>query len=83
MRLSTMALGVLLLCPPPLLACWKDEPEQTAWLNNTPSYYRGVAEDNTEARTIALSLAGAGLASVGLIAVSFRMFSRTTARASI
>jgi hypothetical protein len=81
MRLSTIAVCLLLVSPSPVLACWKDAPEQTGWFQEIRSSY-GDSAMGGEGETMvpAWSLAGAGLASMALIVVSFRALSRAAGR---
>jgi hypothetical protein len=81
MRLSTIAVCLLLVSPPSALACWKDAPEQTGWFQEMPSSSQGTAwwETADGAKwdgTFNALLMGVGLASITLVVVSFRAFSR-------
>ncbi len=76
MRLSTIAVCLLLVSPSPVLACWKDAPEQTGWFQELPSSYGDSAVGGAgETMMPGWSLAGAGLASIALMVVSFRALS--------
>jgi hypothetical protein len=82
MRLTTIVVCLVLVSPPSALACYEHAAEQTGWLHETPSSYRGfAAESAEEAMMLGLSLAGAGLASLALAVMSFRIFSRGPGRA--
>jgi hypothetical protein len=81
MRLSTIAVCLLLVSPSPVLACWKDAPEQTGWFQELPSSYGDSAVGSAgETMMPGWSLAGAGLASIALVVVSFRAFSGAVRR---
>jgi hypothetical protein len=80
MRLSTIAVCLLLMSPSPVLACWKDAPEQTGWFQEIPSSYGDSAMGGAWETMPGWSLAGAGLASIALVLVSFRAFSRAAGR---
>ena len=81
MRLSTIAVCLLLVSPSPVLACWKDAPEQTGWFQEMPSSYGDSAVGGAGETTVpGWSLAGAGLASMALMVVSFRAFSGAAGR---
>jgi hypothetical protein len=81
MRLSTIAVCLLLVSPSPVLACWKDAPEQTGWFQEIPSSYGDSAMGGARETMPGWSLAGAGLASIALVMVSFRAFTRAAGRA--
>jgi hypothetical protein len=82
MRLSTIAVCLLVLCPWPAFGCIEHEAQQTGWFHEMPSSYARFAGDGAEASgMLGLWLLGAGSASVALIAVSFRAFSRAAGRA--
>lgn len=84
MRLSTIAVCLLLVSPSPVLACWKDAPEQTGWFQEIPSSYGDSAMGGAGETTVpAWSLAGAGLASMALLVVSFRAFSGAAGRGPV
>ena len=81
MRLSTIAVCLLLMSPSPVPACWKDAPEQTGWFQELPSSYGDSAVEGAgETMMPGWSLAGAGLASITLMVVSFRAFSGAAKR---
>ena len=84
MRLSTIAVCLLLVSPPSVLACFEHTPEQTGWFQEVPSSSREGAWTGVEAMwwdgMPGVWLAGAGSASVALVLVSFRAFSRAAGR---
>jgi hypothetical protein len=80
MRLSTIAVCLLLVSPSPVLACWKDAPEQTGWFQEIPSSYGDSAMGGAWETMPGWSLAGAGLASIVLVVVSFRAFTGAAGR---
>jgi hypothetical protein len=83
MRLSTIAVCLLVLSPRPVLGCIEHEAQQTGWFHEMPSSYASFAGEGGEAPGMPdLWLFGAGSASVALIAVSFRAFSRAAGRAT-
>ena len=80
MRLSTIAVCVLLVFPPAVPACFEHDPEQTKWLQDVSSSsqetaWAGVSATGWEWAS-GFGLIGAGSASVALVLVSFRAFSR-------
>jgi hypothetical protein len=84
MRLSTIAVCLLLVSPAPVLACFKYDPEQTRWIHKMPSSSRETAWAGVEEMrgngTPDLWMLGAGSAAVALVVVSFRAFSRAAGR---
>jgi hypothetical protein len=77
MRLSTIAVCLLVLSPCPVLGCDEHSPQQTGWFHEMPSSYASFAGEGAEAPGMhGLWLLGAGSASVALVLVSFRGFSR-------
>ena len=82
MRLSTIAVCLLLLTPCSVSACLDDHsPQQTGWFHEMPSSYRSSAGEGAEETTMpGLWMLGAGSASVALVVVSFRAFSRAAGR---
>jgi hypothetical protein len=86
MRFSMIAVCplVLVLSPRPVLGCDEHAPQQTGWFHEMPSSYPGFAGDGGgESRMPGVWLLGAGSASVALVLVSFRAFSRAAGRAPI
>jgi hypothetical protein len=84
MRLSTIAVCLLVLSPCPVLGCDDYAPLQTAWFREMPSSHaRFIWEGEEESGMPGLWLLGAGSASVGLVIVSFRAFSRAAGRARV
>ena len=84
MRLSTIAVCLLLVSPPSVLACFEHTPEQTGWFHEVPSSsgeaaWMGVQKMWWEG-TPGLWMFGTGSASVALVLVSFRAFTRAAAR---
>ena len=84
MRLSTIAVCLLLVSPPSVLACFEHTPEQTGWFQEVPSSsgeaaWMGVQEMWWD-RTPGLWMFGTGSASVALVLVSFRAFTRAAGR---
>jgi hypothetical protein len=81
MRLSTIVACLLLVSPPSALACLEHAAEQTGWLHETPSMHRYFAAGSAEeASMLGRSLAGAGVASLALVVMAFRVLSRASRR---
>jgi hypothetical protein len=77
MRLSMIAVCLLVLSPRPVLGCIEHEAQQTGWFHEMPSSYARFTGGGAEAPgMLSLWLFGAGSASVALVVVSFRAFSR-------
>ncbi len=87
MRLSMIVVCLLLLSPTSVLACWKDAPEQTKWFQEMPSSSWEAdgsrAEGTSGDGMLGPWLLGAGSASVALVGVSFRAFTRAAGRMPI
>ena len=87
MRLSTIAVCLLLVSPPSVLACFEHTPEQTGWFQEVPSSSGEAAWMGVQAmwwdRTPGLWMFGAGSASVALVLVSFRAFTRAAGPGSM
>jgi hypothetical protein len=86
MRLSTIAvcLLVLVLSPDPVFGCDEHAPQQTGWFHEMPSSYPSLAGGDAEVPGMpGFWLLGAGSASVALVVVSFRAFSRAAGRVPI
>jgi hypothetical protein len=82
MRLATLAVCLLVFSPGPVLGCIEHEAQQTGWFDEMPSSYARFAGGGAEAPGMSnLWLLGAGSASVLLVIVSFRAFSRAAGRA--
>jgi hypothetical protein len=83
MRLATLAVCLLVFSPCPVLGCIEHEAQQTGWFHEMPSsYYARFTGGGAEAPGMSsLWLFGAGSASVALVVVSFRAFSRAAGRA--
>jgi hypothetical protein len=81
MRLSTIAVCLLALSPRPALGCIEHDARQTGWFHELPSFSAGLAGGGAEEPGIpGWWLLAAGLASIALVAVSFRAFSRAAGR---
>jgi hypothetical protein len=81
MRLSTIAVCLLVLSPRPALGCGDYAPLQMGWFHEMPSSYPSFAGDGAEESEMpAPWLAAAGSAAVVLVAMSFRAFSRAAVR---
>jgi hypothetical protein len=84
MRLSTIAVCLLVLSPCPAFGCIEHEAQQTGWFHEMPSSYASSAGKGAEASgMLGLWLLGAGSASVALVVVSFRAFSLAAGRARV
>jgi hypothetical protein len=84
MRLSTIAVCLLVLSPRPVLGCIEHDTQQTGWLHEIPTSSASFAGDGAEAPgMLGLWRLGVGSASVALVVVSFRAFSRATGRARV
>src|SRR5262249_8757806 len=80
MRLSTIVACLLLVTPFPALACIEHAAEQTGWLREAPSAHRYFAAESAEGTTmLGVSLMGAGLASLALVVMAFRILRRAPA----
>jgi hypothetical protein len=87
MRLSMIAACLLLISVSPALACIEHSPEQTGWLQEMPSSSWGGAWSRVE-RTWWDGMPGAwrlgiGSASVVLVGVSFRAYTRAAGQAAM
>jgi hypothetical protein len=84
MRLSTIAVCLLLVTPAPVLACFEHDPAQTKWIHEMRSSSRETAWAGVEEMrgdgTPDPWMLGAGSAAVALVVVSFRAFSRAAGR---
>lgn len=81
MRRAMVVLCLLMVSPASVVACWEDAPEQTGWLQEPRASYRGPAVQDAEEMTAFIgSMAGAGVASVFLVVVSFVAFTRASGR---
>jgi hypothetical protein len=80
MRLSTIAVCVLLVFPPAVPACIEHDPEQTKWVQEMSSSSRETAWAGVGAvewdGASGMLLFGAGSASVALVLLSCRAFCR-------
>jgi hypothetical protein len=80
MRLSTIAVCLLLLAPCSVAACEDHGFQPTEWHHEAPSSFRELAwsrlNEMREDGTSWVWLSGAGSAAVALMAVSFRGFAR-------
>jgi hypothetical protein len=84
MRLSMIAVCLLVLSPCPAFGCIEHEAQQTGWFHEMPSSYARFAGEGAEAPgMLGLWLLGAGSASVVLVIVSFRAFSRAAGQARV
>jgi hypothetical protein len=84
MRLATIAVCLLVVSPCPVFGCDEHAPQQTGWFHEMPSSYPSFAgEGAQEPGMLGLWLLGAGSASVALVVVSFRAFSRAAGRVPI
>ncbi len=84
MRLSTIAVCLLVLSPCPALGCDEHASQQTGWLHEVPSSYASFVGEGAEASgMLGLWLLGVGSASVALVIVSFRAFSRAAGRVRV
>ena len=86
MRFSTIvAVCLLVLSPCRVLGCIEHEAQQTGWFHEMPSlsYSSFAGGGGEESAMSGVWVFGAGLASVALVVVSFRAFSRTAGRAPV
>jgi hypothetical protein len=87
MRLSMIAACLLLVSASPVLACIEHGPEQTGWFQEMPSSSWETTWSRVE-RTWWYGmpgawLFGAGSASVALVGVSFRAYTRAAGQAAM
>jgi hypothetical protein len=84
MRLATIAVCLLVLSPRPVLGCIDHEAQRTGWFHEMRSSAASFAGDGAgEPGMSGFWLLGAGSASVALVVVSFRAFSRAADRARL
>jgi hypothetical protein len=84
MRLSMITVCLLVLSACPAFGCIEHEAQQTGWFHEMPSSYASFAGEGAEAPgMLGLWLLGAGSASVVLVIVSFRAFSRAAGRVPV
>jgi hypothetical protein len=75
---------LVLASPPSVLACFEHPAEQTGWLHETASSNRYFAVANAEEATmLGVSLVGAGVASLALVVVAFRILCRAQGRGRV
>ena len=84
MRLSTIAVCLLLVSPSPVLACFEHVAEQPRWIQEVPSSPWETARAGVDAMrwdgVSGMGLIGAGSASIALVLGSFRAFTRAADR---
>jgi hypothetical protein len=78
MRFLKIAVCLLVVSPRPALGCIEHEAGRTGWFHEMRWSSAGLAGDGAEEPGLSgLWLLGVGLASVGLVVVSFLAYSRT------
>jgi hypothetical protein len=83
MRIAMIAVCLLALSSCPAFGCIEHEAQQTGWFHEMPSNASFAGEGAEEPGKSGVWLLGAGSASVALVVVSFRAFSRAAGRARV